>query len=82
MDEVIAGEKTAFSDVPQNPQLSNTTGASYGNPQTQCNQLLYYIFQQEQTCTHTCVWGGKHFSADKVISFHKQSDLCLIAITK
>lgn len=79
MDEVIAGEKTASSDMPQKPQLSNTAGASYGNPQTQCNQLFYHTFQQEQACTHTCVWGGKHFSADKVISFPVQTDSCLIA---
>lgn len=77
MDEVIAGEKTAFSDVPQNPQFSNTAGASYGNAQTKCNQLLHYTFQQEQVWAHKCVQGRKHFSADKVISFHMQSDLCL-----
>lgn len=68
MDEVIAGEKTAFSDVPQNPQLSNTTGASYGNAPTKCNQLLHYAFQQEQVCAHKCVQGGKQCrQADKLL---------------
>lgn len=41
LDEVIAGEKSAFSDVTPSPYFSNTAGGSYGNPQTDCSWLFY-----------------------------------------